>query len=493
MELKEWVVEAEISSMQEAMEKGDFTSEQLTRAYLERIEAYDAGLRSILEVNPDALLIARELDKERQSTGSRGPLHGIPVLLKDNLDTADRMHTSAGSLALADSSAAADSFVAARLRAAGAVLLGKTNMTEWANFMSGSMWAGYSARGGQTLNPYGAGEVFIGGSSSGSGAAAAANFAAAAIGTETCGSIISPASQNNLVGIKPTVGLVSRSGIIPITNSQDTAGPLARTVADAALLLSVIAGVDEADKETAAAAPHIGQDYTRFLDASSLKQARIGIPRYYYRQLDPARLAVAEQAIQVMREQGAVIVDPVSLSCEGTAFNGDVLRYEFKKYLNEYLNKLPPHLPVHSLEEVIAYNNKHAEAELKYGQGTLIWSEETSGTLTELEYLAALANNAKAREALDKVLDQHQLDAIMLLGCEDGVDLAAMAGYPSLTVPGGFASEGVTAAGGYNTKGPQGITLIGRAFSEPVLIKIAYGFEQCTRHRTPPVLRQSAE
>jgi amidase len=278
--MEKWMIEADIASMQSAMEAGWLSSEELVKLYLARIERYDGELRSILEVNPDAIEIAKALDKERSEQGSRGSLHGIPILLKDNIDTHDNMHTSAGSVALANSYAAADSFVASQLRAAGAVLLGKANMTEWANFMSSSMWAGYSSRGGLVLNPYGQGELFIGGSSSGSAAAAAANLGAAAIGTETSGSIISPASQTSLVGIKPTIGLVSRSGIIPITNSQDTAGPMARTVADAAILLGALTGADEKDEVTVTGAKHAYRDYTPFLDADYLKQARIGIPRY---------------------------------------------------------------------------------------------------------------------------------------------------------------------------------------------------------------------
>ncbi|GIP03893.1 amidase [Paenibacillus lautus] len=490
LDKRTWIVEATIADMQHAMEEGWMSSAELVQLYLERIGLYDGWLRSILEVNPDALQIAQELDQERRNLGARGRLHGIPILLKDNIDTGDRLHTSAGSITLADSYAAKDSFVAAKLREAGAVILGKSNMTEWANFMSSTMWAGYSSRRGLTLNPYGPGEMFVGGSSSGSGAAVAANLAAAAIGTETSGSIISPSSQNSLVGLKPTIGLVSRTGIIPITHTQDTAGPMTRTVEDAAILLSAIAGADDLDEVTKTAAQARVEDYTKFLDASYLKRARIGIPRYYYKHLDRDRLDIVESAIDVLREQGATIIDPVELPCQGTRWDANVLRYEFKKYVNDYLANVAPSLPVHSLAEVIAYNEAHADTALKYGQDTLIWAEETSGTLTEKEYLESKRKNKEraGTMGIDHVLREHQLDALLFLGNEYGPDLAARAGYPSVTVPGGYAENGIIAPGGYNTKGPQGITFIGTAYSEPVLIRLAYGFEQATKHRVPPKL-----
>ncbi len=485
---EEWVIEADFASMQSAMEAGWLSSEELVKLYLDRIGRYDRVIHSILEINPDAIDIAKALDRERSERGSRGSLHGIPIFLKDNIDTHDNMHTSAGSVALANSFAAADSFVASQLRAAGAILLGKANMTEWANFMSGSMWAGYSSRGGLVLNPYGPGELFIGGSSSGSAAAVAANLGAAAIGTETSGSIISPASQTGLVGIKPTIGLVSRTGIIPITNSQDTAGPMARTVTDAAILLGALTGADERDEVTLPGAKHAYRDYTPFLDAGYLKQARIGIPRFYYKDLDEARLAIINAAIEVLKRAGATIVDPVKLPCEQTEWDWNVLRYEFKKYLNDYLEKLDESVPVHSLRELIAYNEEHADIALKYGQGTLIWSEETSGTLTEQEYLDSKIKNKElaGKLGIDYALEEHRLDALLFLGNEEGDDLAARAGYPVITVPGGFAEQGIIAPGGYTTKGPQGITFIGTAFSEPTLIKLAYGYEQATKHRFPP-------
>lgn len=487
--LQEWIVEADIRKLQSAMESGAITAEELVQAYLERIRRYNAKVNAVLEINPDAIAIARELDQERAVKGRRGLLHGIPILLKDNIDTHDHMHTSAGSIALSGSIAKKDSVVASKLRQAGAVLLGKTNMTEWANYMSSTMLTGYSSRGGQVVNPYGTSEMFVGGSSSGSGAAVAANFCAAAIGTETSGSIISPASQNFAVGIKPTIGLISRSGIIPIAHSQDTAGPIARTVADAAILLGALTGADEDDEVTLPGSLHALTDYTPYLDADYLPHARIGIPRYYYRDLDEERLAILEEAIALFKSKGATIIDPVSLPCEQTEWDWNVLRYEFKHDLNRYLANVADTVPVHSLKEVIAFNEQHAESALKYGQDTLIASEQTSGTLTEEAYLASKQKNRDmaATNGIDYALDAHQLDALLFLGFEWGSDLAARAGYPSLTVPAGYAKRG-TWTKEYATKGPQGITLVGRAFSEPTLIKIAYGYEQATHHRFPPNL-----
>lgn len=492
MDIETWIIEADIPSMQKAMESGEISSEDLVIAYIERIRRLDTKINSILEINPEAVEIAKALDKERKDNGARGLLHGIPILLKDNIDTHDKMHTSAGSISLENSIAVEDSVVAARLRTAGAVLLGKTNMTEWANFMSNEMWAGYSSRGGLVLNPYGPGEVFVGGSSSGSAASVAANFGAAAIGTETTGSIICPSSQNGVVGIKPTIGLVSQSGIIPITFSQDTAGPIARTATDAAIILGTMVNSDDSDEQGTGSLGinHGCQDYTQFLDRRFLKQARIGIPRFYYEGLDEERIQIVEAAIAVLKSEGATIVDPVSLPCENTEWDANVLRNEFKYALNNYLAQLPEDVPVHSLEEVIAFNEQHAERALKYGQGTLIWSEETSGTLKEQDYLHSLMQNTEMarKNGIDYALKEHRLDALMFLGSDGGADLAARAGYPIITIPGGYATKGVIAPEGYTTKGPQGISFVGTAFSEPVLIKIAFGFEQATKHRFPPDL-----
>jgi amidase len=487
--LEEWIIEADIKSMQAAMESGKLKSEDLVNVYLNRIQRYST-LNTIIEINPDAVEIAKSLDKERADKGSRGSLHGIPILLKDNIDTSDNMHTSAGTVALAESFAVADSFVASQLRSAGAVLLGKANMTEWANFMSPTMWAGYSSRGGLTMNPYGPGELFVGGSSSGSAAAIAANLAAAAIGTETTGSIVCPASQNFVVGLKPTVGLISRSGIIPISNSQDTAGPVTRNVEDAAILLGVMTGIDERDSSTLSSLNQAFKDYTQFLDRNFLKKARIGIPRFYYQSLDSERLAIMESAIAILKKEGATIIDPVSLPCERVEWNFDVKRHEFKKYVNDYLSKLPASVPVHSLSEVIEFNNKHAAATLKYGQSRLLWCDETRGSLTEPDYLESKRKNEEyARtQGIDYALEQHRLDALLLPGNYEGADIAGRASYPLITVPAGYATNGSITSEGWMTKGPFGIIFSGAAFSEPTLIKLAYAFEQATKHRFPPEL-----
>ncbi|MBA2941753.1 amidase [Paenibacillus sp. CGMCC 1.16610] len=475
-----WIVEADIKTLQEAMEAGEIRAVDLVAFYVKRIEKCNKIINAVLEINPDALQIAQALDDERQKQGSRGPLHGIPILLKDNIDTGDRMHTSAGSMALAQSFAAEDAFIAAKLRESGAVLLGKVNMTEWANFMSGPMPSGYSSRGGQVLNPYGPGRFEVGGSSSGSGAATAAGFAAAAIGTETSGSIVNPAHHNSLVGLKPTVGLLSRIGIIPISHSQDTPGPMTRTVMDAALLLGALTGVDARDPLSLASEGNSPRekDYTTFLDANSLQGARIGIPRWFYKDLNEEEQRIAENAIQVLREQGAVVIDPVSLPCEQAEWNSDVLRYEFKKDLNDYLSKLDASVPVHTLQEVIAFNHEHAEKALVYGQNTLIWSDETSGTLTEDEYHRNLAKYQELTRSrgIDHVLEEHQLDALFFPG-DEGYDIAARAGYPLLNVPAGYTAEG-----------PMGVMFSAGAFSEGKLLALGYAFELATKYRRPPNL-----
>jgi amidase len=488
IKLAEWIVEADITSMQTAMEADLISSEDIVRAYLDRIEKYDPIINSILEINPEAIEIARALDKERKEKGSRGKLHGIPILLKDNIDTHDQMHTSAGSVALAGSFAAADSFVASKLRSAGVVLLGKANMTEWSNFMSSKMPAGYSSRGGLVLNPYGPGELFISGSSSGSAAAIAANLGVAAIGTETAGSIVGPASQNFLVGIKPTVGLISRAGIIPISSSQDTPGPIARTVSDAVIILGALTGVDDKDTATLSSENLSFTDYTSFLDVNFLKQARIGIPRYYYKDLDQERLSIMEAAITTLKREGVTIIDPVILHIEENNWNNDVITYEFKKGLNAYLSQLADSVSVHSLQEVIEYNSHHAEIALQYGQDTLIRSEEN--TLNEQAYLQKKQayNELALKEGIDYVLEQYSLDALMLPGDVDGLYIAARLGYPLISVPAGYSLKGSIDSDGDSTKGPFGVVFSGKAFSEPLLIKIAYGFEQATQYRFQPRL-----
>ncbi|MEK3719795.1 amidase family protein [Paenibacillus sp. FSL H8-0034] len=486
--LHEWIIEADLTQLQAAMESGSITSEELVQAYLDRIHKYDPSINSILEINPDALQIARSLDQERRDNGGRGSLHGIPILLKDNIDTQDNLHTSAGSVALAGSFAAADACIASKLRSAGAVLLGKANMTEWSNFMSSRMPAGYSSRGGFVLNPYGAGELFISGSSSGSAAAVAANLCAAAIGTETAGSIVGPACQTSLVGIKPTVGLISRAGIIPISSSQDTPGPIARTVTDAAMILGACTGIDEKDSATLPSENRSFSDYTPFLDASFLRSARIGIPRYYYRHLDEERLAIMEAVITTLIHEGVTIVDKVTLHVEQNNWNNDVITYEFKKGLNDYLSQLADSVPIHSLKELIAYNEKHAEIALQFGQDTLIRSEEN--TLTEQTYLIKKQaySELPLQQGIDYAIDTHSLDALLLPGDVDGMYIAARLGYPLITVPAGYSVNGSIDADGDSTKGPFGVVFSGKAWSEPTLIKIAYGFEQATFHRAPPLL-----
>jgi amidase len=480
--------EADIVSLQAAMESGTLTAVDCVQWYVERIQRLNPILKAVLEVNPDAIAIAESLDEERQNVGSRGPLHGIPIVLKDNIDTGDRMHTSAGSVALAKHFAPKDSSVAAQLRAAGAIFLGKANMTEWANFMSPTMWAGYSSRGGLTLNPYGPGDLFVGGSSSGSGAAVAANLCTAAVGTETSGSIISPSSQNCLVGLKPTIGLVSRSGIIPITHSQDSAGPMTRTVRDAAILLGAMTVADPEDAAMLSNERVVYKDYTRFLDLNGLRGSRIGIPRPYYRGLDQARLAIIERAIALCKECGATIVDPISLPCESAKWDWDVMRFEFKKGLNDYLAEAGSGASIRTLDDLIANNEANRDSALKYGQDRLIRSNETSGMLTEPEYIEGLRLNRElARgQGIDYAIREYRLDALMFLGNEDGIDLSARAGYPVITVPGGFAETGVIAAGGYTTKGPQGITFVGTAYSEPILFRLAYAYEQASNNRVAP-------
>lgn len=479
---EEWLEETSIQEMQAAMSSGKLTSKSLVLMYLDRIATYDKqgiSIHSILEINPDVLHIAEALDLERSKNGPRGPLHGIPVLLKDNIDTADKMHTSAGSLALANSFAPEDSFIVSLLRKAGAIILGKTNMTEWANFMTLDMPTGYSSRGGQVLNPYGPGEFIVGGSSAGSGAAVASNFTALAIGTETSGSILSPASQNSIVGIKPTVGLISRSGIIPISHSQDTAGPMARTVTDAALLLGVLVGIDEKDPVTMSNSDPALTNYTPFLDPEGLKGARIGIPRDFYKGLSEDKLALMNEAIEKLKSEGAIIVDPVSIPSASSKWDINVLLYEFKSDLNAYLNRLHPNVAVHSLKEVIEFNNKHQEATLKYDQKLLIESEQTSGTLTEPAYIKSREKDLYLSQAqgIDNVMNEHQLDALLFAN-NFGAGIPAKAGYPSITVPGGYTSAGE----------PLGVTFSGRAYSEPTLIKMAYAYEQATKHRVAPKL-----
>lgn len=467
-----------IDQIQQKLTNCEWTSVELVQLYLRRIATYDKKIHSILEINPDALHIAAALDLERKKKGPRSVLHGIPILLKDNLDTGDKMHTSAGSMALADHYATADSFVAAKLRKAGAILLGKTNMTEWANFMTFGMPSGYSSRGGQTLNPYGPFDV--GGSSSGSGAAIASIFAAAAIGTETSGSILNPSLKNSLVGIKPTVGLVSRSGVIPISHSQDTPGPMARSVRDAAHLLSFIAGFDEKDPATGTIPLIEGYDYASELKGTSLTGFRIGIAgEPFTDRMSKHKLAMMEEALRVLRELGAEIIENIEIPSATESWGLEILTYEFKPNLNAYLGKTASSNSIRSLADLISYNNKHPEKMLKYDQKLLVASEETSGSLVEAEYLHILERDQYlAREqGIDYALKENQLDAIMF-GGDRGSGIAAKAGYPTVIVPTGYIPNGE----------PFGISFSGTAYSEEVLLKIAYAYEQATKLRRAPHL-----
>lgn len=479
--MEEWLPEATIDDMQEKMESGELTAHDLVLMYQARIAAFDKLTNAVLELNPDSLHIAAALDAERKQNGPRGPLHGIPVLVKDNIDTHDKMHTSAGSLALKDSIAPKDSFVAAKLREAGAVILGKTNMTEWANFMANGMKSGYSSRGGQVLNPYGPGKFDVGGSSAGSGASIAANFAAAAVGTETDGSILNPSSKNSLVGIKPTVGLVSRSGIIPIAHTQDTAGPMARNVKDAVYLLQAIVGQDAQDPATMVALPDFEHD--ALFDAEGLKGAKIGVAREeYIGKLDEEKERIFQNAVEKLRELGAEVVE-VAMPANKADWGYKVLSYEFKADLNAYLNGLAPNVQVRTLADVIDFNYQHGEKTLKYGQEVLIESEATSGTLTEAEYLEELEYSLyMAREqGIDHALKEYGVDVVLFP--MDGSTIASRAGYPSVTVPTAYTSEGE----------PVGITFTGTAFSEPLLIKLAFAYEQATKVRRAPELGINAE
>jgi amidase len=487
------LLDATIADLTAAMQSGKATAVSITQTYLDRIHAIDKStVNAVIELNPDAIAIAQSLDDERKTKGPRSPMHGIPVLIKDNIDTHDRMHTSAGSLALASSIAPRDSFVAEQLRRAGAVILGKTNLTEWANFRGSRSTSGWSGRGGLTVNPYVL-DRNASGSSSGSAAAVSASLCPVAVGTETNGSIISPCALCGVVGIKPTVGLVSRSGIIPISHSQDTAGPIARTVTDAAILLAALAGVDPRDDATHDAASHLQPDYTKFLDKDGLRGARLGVLR---RSAPRNGLAapVFDAALKVLTDAGATLVDPVnipSLDQLGDA-TYQVLLYEFKAGLNAYLATLGPDAPVHTLEDLIAFNDRNRDKEMPfYAQETFLQAQK-KGPLTDQAYLDALAKCRRLTRAdgIDAVMDEHKLDALIAPagGPAGTIDLlygdrdaggsstpAAVAGYPNVTLPAGFVKAL-----------PVGISFFGRAWSEPTLLKLAYAFEQATHARRPP-------
>ena len=487
--------EITISELQDGMKSGKFTARSLVEKYSARIDEIDKrgpAVNAMIEPNPDAFAIADALDQERKAKGPRGPLHGIPVLIKDNIDTADRMMTTAGSLALVGSKPPRDSFVAQRLRAAGAVILGKTNLSEWANIRSSHSTSGWSGRGGLTKNPYALDRNACG-SSSGTGAGISANLAAVGIGTETDGSIVCPSSSNGLAGIKPTVGLVSRSGIIPISHSQDGAGPMCRTVRDAAILLGVLTGVDTEDAATAVSAGKSQTDYAQYCDPNGLKGARIGVARKYFG-FNDAVDALMEEALDVIKRQGAMLVDPADIETLGKFDDSELLvfMYELKADLNAYLARLGPSAPLRTLKGIIEFNDHNRQKEMPYFGQDLFVKAEGKGPLTEKAYLDALAKNHQlARtEGIDAIMDKHHLDALVaptggpawltdLINGDHSAggssNAAAVAGYPNINVNAG-SIFGL----------PVGISFFGRAWSEPTLIKLAYSFEQATKARQAP-------
>ncbi|MFF2755273.1 amidase family protein [Psychrobacillus sp. NPDC058041] len=474
--------ELTIQEIQAGMEDGIITSKELIMYYLHRIAKYDQDclkINSVLEINPDAVFIAESLDQERNVKGSRGPLHGIPVLLKDNIETNDSMHTSAGTIALENHISERDAFLVEQLRNAGAVILGKTNMTELANAMSSEMWAGYSARGGQVKNPYGDGNLFVGGSSSGSAVAVAANFTVLSVGTETDASILSPAIQNSVVGIKPTVGLISRTGIIPFTYSQDTAGPFARNVTDAAILLGALTGVDTLDPATLKSDGQSLQDYTIYLNTNGLKGARIGVFNLASNESDEYDAELFNSAIQTLGEEGAMVIQDIEIPSFHREWSWGVPIYELKHSLDNYLSKLPPQQPVHSFRELIEFNKSLGEKALKYGQDNLEKRKHLPNTLRNPEYLNARLEDLyfSQEQGIDYAINKYNLDAI-LFPSYIGSTICAKAGYPSIAIPAGYMKSGK----------PFGITFAGSVFSEGILIKFAYAFEQATKHRKNPCL-----
>jgi len=487
--------EITISDLQDGMRSGKFTARSLVEKYSARIEEIDKNgpaINCVIELNPDAVSIADSLDEERKARGPRGLLHGVPVLIKDNIDTADKMMTTAGSLALVGSKPTQDSYVAQRLRAAGAVILGKTNLSEWANIRSSHSTSGWSGRGGLTKNPYALDRNPCG-SSSGTGAGISANLCAVGIGTETDGSIVCPASSNGLAGIKPTVGLVSRSGIIPISHSQDGAGPMCRTVRDAAILLGALTGVDPQDSATSASQGRSLTNYAQFCDSNGLRGARIGIARKYFG-FNDAVDGLMEQSLDVMRKQGATLVDPADIETFGKFDESELLvfMYELKADLNAYLARLGPNAPVHTLKDIIDFNDRNRQKEMPYFGQDLFLKAEAKGPLSEKAYLDALEKNHQLTrtEGIDATMDKYHLDAIVaptggpawLTDLVNGdhvaggsSNAAAVAGYPNINVTAGFISSL-----------PVGISFFGRAWSEATLIRLAFAFEQATKARQTP-------
>ena len=489
-----------IADLQQGLQSGKYTSRSLVEKYTDRINDIDKRgptLRSVIELNPDAEAIAVALDRERKERGPRGPLHGVPILIKDNIDTYDRMMTTAGSLALVGAKPAQDAFVAKKLRDAGAIILGKTNLSEWANFRSTKSSSGWSARGGQTKNPYALDRNPCG-SSSGSGAAVAANLCAAAIGTETDGSIVCPSNANSLVGIKPTLGLVSRSGIIPIAHSQDTAGPMTRTVADAAILLTAIRGFDPADSGSSRTSQAV--DFTTALNKDGLRGMRLGVARKHFGFSERVDKLMTN-AIAEIKRLGAVLIDPADIPTTGKFDESEfeVLLYEFKADLNAYLAKLGPQSPIRSLKDVIAYNEANRAREMPYFGQDIMEKAQAKGPLTTPAYIQALRKNhlLTRTQGIDAIMKRHRLDALIAPTGgppwpTDWINgdhftggyssASAVAGYPHITVPAGYVF-GM----------PVGISFFGGAYSEAKLIQMAYAFEQATKIRQPPKFLTSVE
>jgi len=495
--------EVTIDELQEGMKSGKYTARAITEKYLSRIEAIDKSgpaVNSVIEVNPDAIEIAESLDRERKDKGARGALHGIPLLIKDNIDTADKMMTTAGSLALVGApKPPRDSFVAAQLRKAGAVILGKTNLSEWANIRSSHSSSGWSGRGGLTRNPYALDRNPCG-SSSGTGAGISANLAVGGIGTETDGSIVCPSSSNGLAGIKPTVGLVSRAGIIPISHSQDTAGPMCRTLRDAAIMLGVLTGIDSDDSATNASEGKAQTDYTQFLDARGLRGARIGVARKYFGFSEGVDDIMAE-AIDVMKNEGGSIVDPADIETFGKFDESEslVLDYELKADMEKYLARRGPASPMKTLKDLIDFNNQNAAKEMPYFGQDIFLRAEKRGPLSSREYIDALEKNHRLtkNEGIDAIMDKHKLDALiaptggpawvtdLITGDHFGggsSNAAAVAGYPNINVTAG-SMFGL----------PVGISFFGRAWSEPTLLKITFAFEQATKARRTPKFLPTAD
>ena len=489
--------EETISSLSKKLALATYSSQQLVELYLKRIENIDKGgpkLNSIIELNPDAILIAKQMDNERKDGKIRGPLHGIPILLKDNIDTADKMQTTAGSLAMIGNFASNDAFIVKKLRDAGAIIIGKTNLSEWANFRSTQSSSGWSSRGGQTKNPY-----FLDrnpcGSSAGSGAAVAANLCVVAVGTETDGSIVCPASVNGVVGIKPTVGLVSRSGIIPISQTQDTAGPMARTVKDAAILLSVLAGIDGTDSVTSESNGKSFADYTQFLNSNALKGKRIGIEKKPQGNNQFINLLL-KNAIELLKQKGAIIVeiDYISKFDALSEAEFEVLQYEFKEGLNHYLSKAKA--KVKTLENVIDFNKSNEDKAMPYFKQEILESSNLKTGLKDQKYIDAFTkSHIGSKKILDSVFLENKLDAIcgITMGPACSIDLiygdrwgysmtmpAAASGYPHITIPGGKV---------YDL--PVGLSFYGLAYSEPKLLGIAYAYEQASKHRVKPTFKKS--